>query len=290
MGPAHQGVPLIVRYVSRSPRAIVASAKLVAAIRNWPVALLDHAGLATGSYVSALRNGLSIEVRAGTDDRHIVYEIFAEGIYPIPAVANTVVLDVGAHIGCFTLVALRSGARVFSYEPFLPNSALLQRNLQRNRVAASRVSCSAVGGRRGVRTLHVPDDPSFSGRSSLHSGRGSRTVVVECVTLDDILAENRLDQVDLLKLDCQGSEYEILYSVSAGTLGKTAAIVVECEYFDGRRGWTPADMREFLRGQGYLVTSRGNLLYAVRPSASGDLLQARASDGGVWVWTAGDRR
>jgi hypothetical protein len=50
----------------------------------------------------------------------------------------------------------------------------------------------------------------------------------------------------------------------------------------------PADMREFLRSQGYLVTSRRNLLYAVRPSVSGDLLQARGSDGGVWVWTTGD--
>ncbi len=171
---------------------------LVAAVENWPRALVDHLGLTQTDYVCRLRNGLRFHVRGGTDDRHIIFEVFAEGIYPA-------------------------------------NFAALQRNLDLNRATRVLPFQAAVTGKRETRAMLLPDDGRHTGRFSLHPGRGTRTVEAPCVPLEDILTEHRLDRIDLIKLDCQGSEYEILYGADVKIFDRIRAMVVECEVFDTPR-------------------------------------------------------
>ncbi len=208
---------------------------LVAAVENWPRALVDHLGLTQTDYVCRLRNGLRFHVRGGTDDRHIIFEVFAEGIYPVELSEGSVVVDVGAQIGCFSLLAAQRGAHVVSFEPFPANFAALQRNLDLNRATRVLPFQAAVTGKRETRAMLLPDDGRHTGRFSLHPGRGTRTVEAPCVPLEDILTEHRLDRIDLIKLDCQGSEYEILYGADVKIFDRIRAMVVECEVFDTPR-------------------------------------------------------
>lgn len=241
--------------------------RLVRAVDNWPRALVDHVRLRSSNYLCRLRDGLEIEVRGGTDDRHVLFEVFAERIYPVPAGGGGVVVDIGAHIGCFTLLAASAGHRVLALEPSPENFSILRRNVQRNCAGKVELVQAAVGERRHTGWLVLPDDGSHTGRFSLFPGRGIRTVSVSVLTLDQILRDARIERVDLLKLDCQGSEYEILYSAGASVLERIDSIVVECEVFQDRPDWSLAALQGFLEASGFQTATHGNLLYAERQEA-----------------------
>jgi FkbM family methyltransferase len=239
--------------------------RLRRAVRNWPRVLLDHIHLTKADYVCYLRNGATFNVRGGTDDRHVIFELFIDQIYPVQVRAGSVFIDIGAHIGCFTVWAASQGAHVYAYEPFPSNFTALQRNLARNQLKDVYVFNVAVAGTRQTRKLFLPNNKMDSGRYSLYPGRGTETIDVESVTLDEVLSANRLEHVDLLKIDCQGAEYEILYEANPQTLARISAIVVECEYFEGEEKRSADGIAKYLEGTGFVVSSKGNLIHARRP-------------------------
>jgi tRNA G37 N-methylase Trm5 len=57
-------------------------------------------------------------VRGNSDDRHVIFEVLIKKIYPMKIKQGSIVVDIGAHIGCFTIHVARSRCEVFSYEPF----------------------------------------------------------------------------------------------------------------------------------------------------------------------------
>ena len=124
---------------------------------------------------------------------------------------------------------------------------------------------SAVAGTRETKKLFLPDDKTHSGRYSLYADRGAEAVNVDCITLDDLFAANTLEHVDLLKVDCQGAEYEILYQASPQTIAKVSAIVVECEEFVDGRNRSVAEMALYLKKMGFALSMRENLIYASKP-------------------------
>ncbi len=225
--------------------------------------LLDHLGLARGSYVCELRDGTTFDVRAGTDDRHVLFEIFGRDIYRAPIGPGDTVVDIGANIGGFSILAARRGARVIAFEPFPANFAALERNVQRNGLDTTLVQ-AAVADTERTSEMFIPDDGSFTGRYSLHPGRGRRTIRVACLSLDDVVDRYGLPRIDLLKLDCQGSEYEILFSSSAETLARTRAVIIECEEFPDRPEWSAKAMCRFLERQGFVTSAVGNIVRATR--------------------------
>jgi FkbM family methyltransferase len=238
-------------------------------VQNWPRTLFDHLGLVRGDYVCRMRDGAIFEVRGGTDDRHVLFELFVEGIYPVGVRPGMVVIDIGAHIGGFTVWAARKGARVLAFEPFPANYGRLERNLQRNRLAEVEPSPVAVTGRRERREMFVPRERGHSGRYSLHPGRGADTFPVDCRSLGEILDEHRIESVDVLKLDCQGSEYEILYGAGADVLARVDVIAVECERFDTPPEWSLSALRAYLEECGFATSARGSVLLAERRASAG---------------------
>lgn len=251
----------------RPPERMRKLGRLVSAVDNWPRALVDHLRLRSGNYLCRLRDGLEVEVRGGTDDRHVLFEVFAERIYPLPAADGGVVVDIGAHIGCFTLLAASAGHRVLALEPSPENFSILRRNVQRNGGTEVELVQAAVGERRRTGWLVLPDNGSHTGRFSLFPGHGVRTVRVPVLSLGEVLRDARIDRVALLKLDCQGSEYEILYSAGAGLLERIDSIAVECEAFPDRPEWSLTALQSFLETSGFRTATRANLLYADRQEA-----------------------
>ena len=106
----------------------------------------------------------------------------------------------------------------------------------------------AVADSDGKRTLHVSDSwilHSLTGKDS-----GENGIEVECLSLDTALAV--IERCDFLKLDCEGGEYEILYSASPETILKIGRIVCEFNVIDEdkRNG---EGLREFLNANGFYV-------------------------------------
>lgn len=127
--------------------------------------------------------------------------------------AGHTVLDVGAHLGTYALVAARevgAAGTVHAFEPNPNNAALLRRSITANGwTERVRLHEAAVAGTRGVATLLV--QPEWSGGAHLDSARdqplpaGWRRLEVRRVTLDELFPEDA-QRVDVAKFDIEGME------------------------------------------------------------------------------------
>jgi FkbM family methyltransferase len=183
-------------------------------------------------------------LRPGTLDRRIFLDVAAHNAYRLPDrfAPSDVVLDVGAHLGSFSLAALRRGAaRVLACEPFSPNFRLLEHNLApwRDRVTLVRravwrsdVAGVSVG-------LGNPLDSRNTGAARL-GVRGDEEVAT--VGLDELI-ELAGGRVRLAKFDCEGAEWPGL--LTASRLGAIQELCGEYHLGDFTAGLSCADLPPF---------------------------------------------
>lgn len=123
------------------------------------------------------------------------------------------ILDIGAHIGLFSLYLSRRwpNARIFAVEPHPDNLHLLRANLDLNNAANVTILPVAVSGTDGTVTLS--GDMRFNnGAFSLFASDAalnSHSLEVPGVALRSLCTANGLTDIDLLKVDCEGAEYLI---------------------------------------------------------------------------------
>jgi len=121
------------------------------------------------------------------------------------------VIDIGANIGYFTLLAARLvGAlgRVVAFEPSPRNAALLGRNIRANGYHNVTTVAKAVSAVSGIAQFEI--EPASSGTHHIAtSSSRPNSIPVETVSLDDYFTE-RGQRVDFIKMDAEGSEPSIL--------------------------------------------------------------------------------
>lgn len=186
-------------------------------------------------------NGLIFFVRQRSSDIPIVREVVEKRAYFaddfITVEANDVVVDIGAHIGTFSVLAGSMGAAVISYEPTAINFGLLQENAEINGFNHT-LHKQAVRGKAGRDTIIIRPF-NYGGNSFFNSKTLDPNFreEVECITLADVFHDNNLDHIDFLKLDCEDSELEILES-HPELLPKIRKIAIE---------WVSGERRKALR-------------------------------------------
>ena len=128
-----------------------------------------------------------------------------------------VVLDVGAHVGYFTILAgslVGREGQVHAFEPVPSNFSALEMNVARNSMRHVLLNRVAVSGGNGVMTLGLhPDRLLGTGHASaMYSKGGSElAVTVPAVTLDDYIEDHVRDsRIRLVKLDVEGLEASAL--------------------------------------------------------------------------------
>ncbi len=127
-----------------------------------------------------------------------------------------VAVDVGAHIGFFTMqmaAAVGPSGSVYAFEPFAPNADLLERSLAENRFTDRAVFArAAVGARGGTATLTFPQETLNSGGAYLLCDGaaplgGNLTSAVPVVALDEVVTKR---PVRFIKIDVEGAEPQVL--------------------------------------------------------------------------------
>jgi FkbM family methyltransferase len=137
-----------------------------------------------------------------------------------------VVLDLGAHVGLFSLfIARRNPAcRVLAFEPS-ENFFHLQRNV--SAMVLGNVECHrlAAGATRGwVRMVHSTGR-SIDNRAVITSAGDSTSV--ETLPLSEVLALAKSDHVAFLKMDIEGSEVDVMSAADAATLRRIERLGIE---------------------------------------------------------------
>jgi len=175
---------------------------------------------------------------------------------PLTLKAGEAVIDIGANVGVFTVWAASQfpEARIVAIEPWGPSFEILSENVRRNRLKQVEMMQSACGGKAGAVFLHERGPASMNTlytRDVLRSSfRPLDTVPI--VTLDEIFAKFNLDCAGLLKLDCEGAEYDILLNASDDILRRVKHLAIE--YHLGLNDGTPESLGEFLGKKGFDVT------------------------------------
>lgn len=176
-----------------------------------------------------------------------VYEWFETRVFRKTLKPGMVVVDVGAHIGYYTLIAARRvapGGKVFAFEPEAENFALLERTLALNHfphVACHDVALADVSG-RGSLFL----SPENSGDHRLYDpGDGRARQDVRLTTLDRFAREESLERVDLVKMDIQGAEGRALRGMCE-VIAKSAGLTLFTEFWPEGLWSSGVDPRVFL--------------------------------------------
>jgi FkbM family methyltransferase len=143
------------------------------------------------------------------------------------------VLDVGAHIGYFSLLAAKAvgpTGHVWSFEPDPGNRASFEQNIEANGMT-DRISVVplAVASAVGEGVLHrVAGD---TGSSSLYhrNGAGSEQLAVGMTSLDAWTDSEGWPSISLVKVDAEGAEGAVLAGM-AGLIERNPKIVVILEF------------------------------------------------------------
>lgn len=158
--------------------------------------------------------GAKFRVRPGTNDLDIVVHHEPETFAWFRVQPGDVVVDVGAHIGRYTVLGARLGGQVVSIEPDPANFEMLAANVQLNGPSDVHLERVAASDANGLRRF-LPSTGSNRGTSALESESNAdpsrEGVLVECRRLDDIVERHGLSRIDWLKIDVEGHEVEALH-------------------------------------------------------------------------------
>jgi FkbM family methyltransferase len=229
--------------------------RIVGRVRNWPAFLATYVRLSNRVTDYRMRTGhMLIKTTAPVDTSTIAVVFIKEDYGKVPA--NATVVDVGANIGVFALYAAASvGTRVFAYEPVDSTFAQLQANIAANGLE-NRITAYKMGvtGAREQRLITVGAE--CSPFSSIYSeGNNSDQQEIECLSLRDVFADNGIEHCDVLKLDCEGAEYEILYNAPDDVLGRVGRLCLEYHDQPGRPDFTGAALVRHLQKHGFRRTT-----------------------------------
>jgi FkbM family methyltransferase len=151
------------------------------------------------------------------------------------------VVDVGAHIGTFTVPLARAvgpTGRVIAFEPIPKNFEVLTENVEQNGLARTVTLVQTAVSDRSLGLKAVP----FTGNTGgVHLVEGGD---LECITLDSF----ELEKVDLIKIDVEGMEHQVLTG-GAELIGRCCPVIS----FEVNRllDVSLRPLSQFFRGQRY---------------------------------------
>ncbi len=208
----------------------------------------------------ALRDGRVVRLRSHHLDGSVFHEVVLDNIYfkaPISMKDGDTIIDIGAHIGMFSLVAAKSarGVTVHAIEPGPDNLRILKENMALNGLSNVFMHNFAVHASDGAASLTVASAEGALNtleREMLPKIRVKTELVkARTVSLDSFIKANRIRSVGLLKLDCEGSEYAILGSLSEAAWAVIRQITMEYHNLDAARN--AQALIRLLRSKGYAV-------------------------------------
>jgi len=216
--------------------------------------LLGRSGLARRRLRLEFRDGRHLVIPV--NDMQAYVEVFLLGDYDIPGYdwsSVMTIVDAGANVGTATLwfAGRCPNARIVAVEPGAAARALLERNLDANLLAGRvEVLAAAVGGENG-RGVYEEGEATILGRVVPVGADKQLPQAVDVVGLESLAAGG----LDLLKLDCEGAEYDILLRAPESALRQVRAVVGE---YHPAPGHGPTELEARLRASGFATAFRAH--------------------------------
>jgi FkbM family methyltransferase len=217
---------------------------------QWLPLTLAYIGL------RALKYPYDLRLRCGavltlTDPTELIifWLVFARRHYRVEA-ADRVILDVGANVGFFTLYAARQApeARIIAVEPFPETCHRLRKLLEHNHIEhrvtvlnyaiAVKPGPAEMDSAEGIPSVYrrIQSEAAASlnlnpAHRQIDAESANPGVPIQKATLGDMLEAASVREVDLMKMNIHGSEYEVLLGTPPSVLRRIRKIAVQ--YHEG---------------------------------------------------------
>lgn len=175
-------------------------------------------------------NHKNLELQLNSEaDLSVFEEIFVDKDYKILDTiitkASNCILDIGAHIGLFSIYChcLNPQVPMLAFEPEEKNFQTLKENFRHNSIKNVLAKNLAVSASEGPKTLYL--SPDSHNHSLIDVTNQSK--IVQSTTLEQIIKKHNLSKIDLLKLDCEGAEFEILENCPKEIFNKVQNLYIE---------------------------------------------------------------
>jgi FkbM family methyltransferase len=255
---------------------------------------------------------MEVAYQSKVEVAHFYDDIFVKQVYLRHGLSlhdGSTVFDVGANVGFFTLFAHRHcrDVTVYSFEPAPPLFEILSTNVALHGVNA-RLFNFGISDAAGSAAFTFY--PKSSGMSSFYADKGEEKEALRAIMLNqlrqgvagmerlmlhaddlleerfasesfecrlrplsEVIAEQGVERIDLLKVDVQKSELDVLRGIAAADWPKIRQVVLEVHDIEGRLGAVLALLGE----RGFEVAAEQDELY--EESVIYNLYARRASAG-----------
>jgi FkbM family methyltransferase len=173
--------------------------------------------------------------------------------------AGNVFVDLGANEGYFTIIAARlvgPTGRVLAIEPQDRLAPVIRRNAELNGLTNITLERSLVSDKSGTAKLALAPDTN-PGSSGITNATKYPVAwqAAQADTLENIIDRHKIHEIDCIKIDIEGSEYEaVTGSKPLFKSGRIKSIVIEIHHDAlAKRGLDASRILEALKGSGYDV-------------------------------------
>ncbi len=240
--------------------------KLGKSIKNWPIYFKKR--FQDAVYIT---RGAGLEMEVPRIFFYVFKEIFMEDFYSINELLKhisdePVIVDIGGNAGYFSflIASKRQRAKIFAYEPMAENFSVFQSNIDRNKGLEKRIHVeqkAVTGMEQSSVNLFFDDVHHNTVIASVYpefSDANKKEVAVKAISLTRIVKENKLNRIDLLKLDCEGSEYPVLYDSPSEVWSSIQCLAIEVHELDSDKK-NFRYLTSFIEDKGFKTQSRLDL-------------------------------
>lgn len=238
---------------------------------NWVgYVLYKITGKIKDGFIFKTRSGMHISVPSRlmhTYKECFLDQTYFKGFATDPIQTDTpYIIDIGANVGYFSLnfFCVYPKARIIAFEPIPNNFQLLKSYKEKYTSLDLTIVNEAVSGKEGELELFFDRGDSFSTSATLFNHTAEPDMIkVKTTTLHNIINHWNIPTLDLLKLDCEGAEYEILYGAPQNILEKIRAITIETHVGE-KKEENIVSLNRFLQENGYQTNILGSKIWASR--------------------------
>ena len=200
-------------------------------------------------------NGQPVYYRTSTSDMTLIYEVLLKSghksEYYLPSDFNPkVILDIGANIGITSIYLTNKfpNAKIFSFEPLLENYDILKKNTENYKNI--KVFNFGLGQKDEALDIFLSDDSeNFGGGSFFPEVGGASNSKVKCEirNIQNTLTGLNVKEIDLIKIDTEGAEFDILTSLNKKYLEGVKWITGELH------GYRDFELLSYLQSLGFRI-------------------------------------
>jgi FkbM family methyltransferase len=211
----------------------------------------ENTGGSSNMNYKTIDENYSFEIRSllddPSDDHNLDYKVidetWNENVYRLHEYQfkeNAVFLDIGANIGSVSLYVDNfnkvrdedNKIKVYSIEPEPNNLLLLKENIKNNPTENITVINNAIWHEQ--KTVLITNK---GGNSSIVNETSDESAEVLAITIQDFIDLYGIDEIDAVKIDIEGAEFDLIINTPSETLAKIRYLTLEFDKsFDGRFG------------------------------------------------------